>query len=163
MNKVTAQQIAKQIAQEPLEILKNVRDRVSGDQIPRQGEREKDIKTENYQTELQDKAKSSRLVEAYQRELDDIRRENLFKDLQRKISQGEETPLEDYPELSLEQKQVLKAQMEAVAKRTTANSQQTTTLVEPAAKKGRRLFNFGKKTEVKRQQTRVENIVPPSG
>lgn len=161
MNKTTAQKIAKQIAQEPLELLRTASDQVSGNQIPRQEEGQKEQKGESFQTELQDKSKASRLMEAYQRELIDIRREDLFKDLQRRISQGEEIPLENYVELSIEQKQVLKAQMEAVKNKPLAINHQP--LVEPAAKKGRRLFNFGKKTEVKRQQTRVENIVPPSG
>ena len=102
-------------------------------------------------------------MEAFQRELADIRKGELFKDLQRRIAQGEEISLQDYPELSLEQKQVLKAQMEAVkAQMLNAKNTNDKLLQEPAAKKGRRLFNFGKKQEVKRQQTRVENVVPPS-
>ena len=102
-------------------------------------------------------------MEAFQRELADIRKGELFKDLQRRIAQGEEISLQDYPELSLEQKQVLKAQIEAVKARDSKFQISDSNLVEPVAKKGRQLFNFGKKQEVKRQQQRVENIIPPSG
>ena len=162
MNKVTAQKIAKQLAQEPLEILKTAREQVVGNRSEESRIRE-EPKAPDFQSKLQDKIKSSRKMEAFQRELADIRKGELFKDLQRRIAQGEEISLQDYPELSLEQKQVLKAQMEAVKNQRLAISHKPLELIEPAAKKGRRLFNFGKKQEVKRQQTRVENVVPPSG
>jgi len=161
-----AQKIATQMAQEPLEILKTARGQVAGEQTPQdpsqsgQSENKPELK---YQQELQDKAKSGRRMEALDRELKDIERERIFKELQRRIAQGEEIPLEDYPGLSLEQKQVLKAQMEAVKTRSAKSGIQNAELQEPVAKKGRQLFNFGKKQEVKRQQTRVERIVPPSG
>lgn len=156
--------IIKQIAQEPLEILKTARSQVSGEkQVLPQEEIRKEAKAEDSGSQIQDKMKSTRLVEAYQRELTDIQKEELFKDLQRRIAQGEEIPLEDYPGLSLEQRQVLKAQMEAVKIRNAESGMQNVELQEPVAKKSRRLFNFGKKQEVKRQQTRVERIVPPSG
>ena len=162
MNKVTAQKIAKQLAQEPLEILKTAREQVVGNRSEESRIRE-EPKAPDFQSKLQDKIKSSRKMEAFQRELADIRKGELFKDLQRRIAQGEEISLQDYPELSLEQKQVLKAQMEAVkAQMLNAKNTNDKLLQEPAAKKGRRLFNFGKKQEVKRQQTRVENVVPPS-
>ena len=163
MNKVIAQKIAKQLVQEPLEILKTAKEQVVENQSEESGIRE-EPKAPDFQSKLQDKIKSSRRMEAFQRELADIRKGELFKDLQRRIAQGEEISLQDYPELSLEQKQVLKAQMEAVkAQMLNAKNSNDKLLQEPAAKKGRRLFNFGKKQEVKRQQTRVENVVPPSG
>ncbi len=162
MNKVIAQKIAKQLVQEPLEILKTAKEQVVENQSEESGIRE-EPKAPDFQSEIQDKMKSSRRMEAFQRELGDIKREKLFKELQRRISQGEEISLQDYPELSLEQKQVLKAQTEAVKNRDSRFQIPDSNLVEPVAKKGRRLFNFGKKQEVKRQQQRVENIVPPSG
>lgn len=156
-----AQTIAQQIAQEPLEILKNAREQVSGTNIQEPIKPEPQPEEQKKAFELQDKMMSARRMEAYQRELIDIRKEEVFKDLQRRISLGEDIPLENYTELTMEQKQVLKAQMEAVAAR--GKTIQPEAFQEPAARKGRRLFNFGKKQEVKRQQTRVENIVPPSG
>jgi len=162
MNKVTAQKIAKQIAQEPLEILKTAREQVAGNRNEESGIGD-EPKAPDHQGELQDKIKSSRRMEAYQRELTDIRKEELFKDLQRRIAQGEEIPLENYPELTMEQKQVLNAQKEAVKNRNEKSGMRNAELREPAPRKSRRLFNFGKKREVKRQQTRVESIVPPSG
>lgn len=157
-----AQKIAQQLVQEPAEILKTAREQIAGEKntgIPEKSE----PKIPDFQSELQDKTKASRLIEAYKRELEDIRRERLFKELQRRIAEGEEIPLHDFPELSPEQKQVLKAQMEAYQNQKSKLQNQDNELQEPQPKRSRRLFHFGKKTEVKRQQTRVEKIMPPSG
>lgn len=164
--KVLAQQIAKQITEEPVEILKNVKEQTIESETARQQDSQtaghpEESKTQTDQKSELDKLKSVRRIEALNREISDIQKQDLFKDLQKRISGGEEVPLEDYPELSMEQKQVLKAQMEAVKNQRIANSEQP--LIEPQTHKGRQLFNFGKKTEVKRQQTHVEKIVPPSG
>ncbi len=168
--KSLAQAIAKQMAREPLEVLKTARGQVSGEEISSPENFSQNLGSEDqkklihHQEELADKMKSSRRMEALNRELSDIQKQDLFKDLQRRITEGEEIPLEDYPELSIEQRQVLKAQMEAVRIRIeNVKLGSGKSLVEPAAKKGRQLFNFGKKQEVKRQQTHVEKIVPPSG
>lgn len=161
-----AKQIARQIAQEPLEVLKTASSQVAGGEGMPQSESQQRPTGEkpelSGQQELQDKAKSGRRMEALDRELKDIKRERIFKELQRKITQGQEVYLEEYPELSMEQRQVLKAEMEVVQNRR-AQASAEKPLQEPAAKKGRKLFNFGKKQEVMRQQTRVEKPVPPSG
>jgi hypothetical protein len=169
----TAQKIVKQVADEPLEILKNIPDQVVGGDRRPEGTQETTTQQANQgisqqkplqnPDELYDKQRSIRLVEAYQRELEDIRKQDLFADLQAKVSQGIEVPLQDFPTLSMEQKQVLKAQMEAVKVRRAKLGVQQSELVEPATRRSRRLFHFGKKQEVKRQQERVENLVPPSG
>ena len=78
MNKVTAQKIAKQLAQEPLEILKTAKEQVVENQSEESGIRE-EPKAPDFQSEIQDKMKSSRRMEAFQRELGDIKREKLFK------------------------------------------------------------------------------------
>jgi len=168
--KSLAQQVAKQMAREPLEILKSARDQAVGGETPSPENfspasgSEDQKKLIQHQGELNDRMKSSRRMEALNRELSDIQKKDLFADLQRRISDGEEIPLEDYPALSIEEKQVLKAQMEAVKiQKQNVQNQSANVLIEPGAKKGRKLFNFGKKTEVKRQQTHVEKIVPPSG
>ena len=167
--KSLAQQIAKQMAREPLEILKSAGGQVNGESFPsnenppQRQETSDQKKLEGHQNELQDKMKSTRRMEALNRELSDIQKQDLFSDLQRKISEGTEVPLEDYPELSMEQRQVLKAQMEAKKIQDSRIKNQESGLVEPAVKKGRQLFNFGKKTAVRREQTHVEKPVPPSG
>lgn len=165
--KTLAQKIAKQMAQEPLELLKSARNQVTGEQEPRQQDSEPARQDEalHEQKLAQDNAKSSRLIEAFQRELEDVRKQNLLKKLQQEIAEGKVIPLEDYPELSLEHKQVLKAQMEAVQIRmqNAKNENAKSGIIEVVSKKGRQLFNFGKKTGVKREQTHVEKVVPPSG
>ena len=164
-----AQAIAKQIAGEPLEVLKTAKEQTMGVEAAENPPTESNVsgmenKSANDQKEQIDKLKSARRIEALNREISDIKKQDLFKDLQERIANGEEVPLEDYPDLSIEQKQVLKAQMEAVkVQNSKLKVQSGGQLIEPQAHKGRQLFNFGKKQEVKRQQTHVEKIVPPSG
>lgn len=164
-----AAQIAKQMAREPLEVLKDAKEQTSGSLPPNiksesAGQNDDQKKLAEQQEKLNDQMKSTRRMEALNRELEDIRKQKLFAELQRRIAAGETVALEEYPDLSMEQKQVLKAQMEAVKKQIEAQSTQSqNTLVEPASKKGRQLFNFGKKQSMKQEQTRVEKPVPPSG
>jgi hypothetical protein len=164
-----AQQIAKQMAREPLELLKDAKEQTTGDTIGSPdhapGDQTDDQKklTEQ-QGKVNDQLKSGRRMEALNRELVDIHRRKQFAELQKRILEGEEIALEEYPELTMEEKQVLKAQMEAVKKQIEIQkAQDKSGLVEPAVKKGRQLFNFGKKQSVKNEQTRVEKPVPPSG
>jgi len=165
-----ARKIARQVAQEPLEVLKKAESQVTGSEtqspqeISPQGQNpDTQTKIAERQGQLRDKLKSGRRVEAYQRELDDIRKRDLFKDLQRRVSEGEEIPVEDYPELSMEQKQVLKAQMEAVRAQSAKQQAAGQNVLEvPRSKRGRR-FGQTRKQEVERQQTRVEKPIPPSG
>jgi hypothetical protein len=164
-----AQKIARQMAQEPLEVLKDVREQVAPQEIspqnPQQGQNsENQNKALADQQKNQDKMKSTRRMEALNRELSDIHKQDLFKDLQAKISQGTIVPLEDYPELSMEQKQVLKAQMEAVRTSRRQDAQASKQLEVPAIhSKPSRRFGAGQKQEAEKQQTRVEKPVPPSG
>jgi len=162
-----AQKIARRLSQEPLEVLKTARDQVTSLETshsnpqPNQINENQPKNVENQQ-KLQDKMKSGRRMEALNRELSDIHKQDLFKNLQGKISQGIEVPLEDYPELSMDQKQVLKAQTEAV-KNQMINEQMTNDkLIIPTSKRGRR-FGQTQKQEAEKQQTRVEKPVPPSG
>ena len=95
----------------------------------------------------------------YKQELDQIRRDNLFKELQRKIAEGEIIPLENYiNELSYEQREVLKAQMEAMKIRLEQENSQKPSFPEIVAKKGRGMFNKIKK----RNEQYVETRQPPS-
>jgi len=168
-----AQDLAKQIAQEPLEILREAGKQVAGGE---QDTKSQDIiqppdiqssesrpKTTHYQNELQDKAKSSRRIEALNQEIADIRKQDLFNDLQSRITEGEDIPLENYTELSMEQRQVLKAQEEAVKNR--IDKEQNTGLNEVPAihSKPSRRFGAWQRHEAEKQQTRVEKPIPPSG
>ena len=104
-------------------------------------------------------------MEALKREIEDIHKQDLFSDLQKRVSAGEEIPLENYSELTLDQKQVLKAQMEAVKfqkQQAEYAEVQGTGKLFGSAKKGRR-FGSGQKQEAEKQQTHVEKPVPPSG
>lgn len=131
----TAKTVAKQIAQnEPWEILKEAGRQVTGVE-PKQ---EPEIPQEQIaSTDIErDKIRSQRLMQAFQAELDDIKK---------KIQQEKA--------VKLQQEQMVQEQQKNVAP----------PLIEPAAKKGRRLFNFGKKTQMQRQQTQTERPLPPSG
>ena len=165
-----AQQIAKQMAREPVEILKDAKEQAIGEESFGQPDSQQfdDLdhqkKLLERQNEIQDKVKSSRRMEALDRELIDIRKQDLFKDLQRRISEGEDIPLEDYSELSMEEKQVLKAQMEVVKvqRQQAEYAQSQEGFRIPGSKRGRKMGS-GQKQEAEKQQTRVEKPVPPSG
>jgi len=161
--KTLAQQIAKQMAQEPLELLNNAREQTTGEELSGQPtpmpfepahDQQKAI---HEQQALQDTMKSSRLIEALNRELEDIHKQKIFKDLQEKIMNGEFVALEEYTELSMEQKQVLKAQMEAV------KNQKENMVTESAplfgASKPNRKMGAGQKQQAQKAQTRVEKPV----
>jgi hypothetical protein len=164
-----AQQIAKQMAQEPLEVLKTARDQVTSpeghidNQPPSQNIENSEKASENQQ-KLQDQMRSTRRMEALNQEIKDIHKQDLFKDLQDRIAQGEEVPIADFTELSMEQKQVLKAQMEAYKNQMSkVKNQNTLSEVPVMHSKPSRRFGAGQKQEAEKQQTRVEKPVPPSG
>ncbi len=163
-----AQQIAKQAAREPLEILKDVKEQTSGETLnpsvnPPDNQGEDRKKMVNDQEKIGDKIKSGRRMEALTREIEDIRKQSIFKDLQRRISEGEEVSLEEYSELSMEQKQVLMAQMEAVKNQKAMADKNALTEVPTVHSKPSRRFGAGQKSQAEKEQTRVEKPVPPSG
>lgn len=162
--KQSAQQLAKsaakKVAQESLEVLKSAREQVApipettreASNSPKQEADKGNIE----QKAAVDKQKSTSMLRAYENEISDIRREEVFKDLQRRISEGEDVSVLDYSELTAEQKQVLMAQQEAMKAQKTS---QKTEIPQISSKKGRRTFgNIG----VKRSQTQVEMRQPPS-
>ncbi len=166
--KSLAQRIAKQMAREPLEILNDAKEQTTGEELSGQensqsGNQEDQKKHVEHQNELADKQKSGRLIEALNRELDDIHKQKIFKELQARIAQGEEVPLEEYPELTMEQKQVLLAQMEAVKKQKAIQFAQGFSDVPAIKSKPSRRFGAGQKQQAQKEQTRVEKPVPPSG
>ena len=164
-----AQQVARQMAREPLEILKNAGDQLSNRQEVRPLDRgeatmvhEADPqKNINDAGVLNDKLKSTRLVEALNREIGDIQKQDLFKDLQRRITEGESVPIEDFQELSFEQRDVLKAQMEAYQnQKLNMKNQNESKSLFGSSKPNRKI---GQKQAAQKEQTRVEKPVPPSG
>ena len=165
----TANQVKKSIksfADEPLELLKSARSQVTGENAPSgeyPGESTEDPQKiqdeENYKVKKADS--DGRHLEALESELKDIRRQKIFNELMQRIQNGEDIPLEEFSQLSYEQKDVLKAQMEAIKKQKLNAESTNNQLVEPTAKKGRQLM--GQKQSAQKQTTRVEKPVPPSG
>ena len=164
-----SKKIAKQIAREPLEVLKSAAGQLNGEQMAyyegkfkeEAKEEKKDNKTEELKNK--DKAQASRTLQALEREIKDIRLDKLIKELQRKIANGEEISLESFSELSPEQKQVLQAQMEAVKQKQVTRDKEQAPLVEPKSKRARGSWLFGGKMAAERQKTHVEKPLPPSG
>lgn len=130
-----AQTIAKKIAQEPWEILKQAEDQITG--VGQEQKQETPVQQQEVSDNSErDKVRSQRLMQALQTELDEIKKKK-------------------------QQEKLFKQQQEQVAKEEEKKVEQP--LVEPAVKKGRRLFSFGKKTQMQRQQTQTERPLPPSG
>ncbi len=161
---------AQQMAQEPLELLKSAAKQITGvENLPNSNPKEQQQKPKeegdgvpqdekDYKKQVAEQ--DGRHLQALESELKDIRRQKLFNELMKRVQDGEDVPLEEFSELSFEQKDVLKAQMEAVKAR---NLQQTTSSVDmPTSKKGRKMGG-GQKGAAKKEETRVEKPVPPSG
>lgn len=152
-----AQSVARQTVHESNEFLKSVREQISPvPDLPKPNNLDKPREVE------ENKPKDLSFLNTYKSELDEIRRENLFKELQRKISEGEDVPIENYAmQLSSEQKDVLKAQLEAMKTQKEAlKAQQKESPLQVVAKKGRNAMMgmFKKKNE-----QHVEMRQPPSG
>ena len=150
---------------DPLELLKTAKDQIMGPENGQQQTQESITSQNNGPTAEENDYKQKiseqdgRHLQALETELKDIRRQKTFKSLMQKINSGIDVFLEEFSELSYEQKDVLKAQIEAVR---TRNSQPVTDqLIEPISKKGRQMF--GQKQSAQKQTTRVEKPVPPSG
>jgi len=138
-----AQTIAKKIAQEPWEILKQAGSQIAGTEQGQnqqeQGQQQENNNSFSQNQELiyqRDRVRSQRLMQALQTELEEIKKKK-------------------------EEEKLVKQQQEQVVQEQQKNLEPA--LVEPGVKKGRRLFNFGKKTQMQRQQTQTERPLPPSG
>jgi len=150
---------------EPLELLKAARSQISGEQEEQYYDPAQEAEKQKLQNEqiLKQQVDSSdqRHLEALQNEMIDIRRQKLFNDLIRRIQEGEDISVEEFQELTHEQRDVLKAHNEAAQKRKANEQNQQSGLVEPPSKRNRRLG--GQRKAAEKQQTRVEKPVPPSG
>jgi len=163
--KTLARQAAKQIAREPWEILEGAGKQITGVEQPSHSESHPPVPVPDEEARLQeqDKAQSARRMEVLDMELIEIGRQRIFNELQRKIQEGQEVFLNDITELSYEQKDVLKAQMEFI-KAQKDQMQNGGAVQEPAAKPSRRFaFGRGAKAQAQREQTKTERPLPPSG
>lgn len=169
--KSLAQQIARQMAQEPLEVLKDVKSQVTGaENLPsREHSPQAQASSQASSPEFQkkqaehDKLSTQRRMEALVRELEDIHKQSVFRELQKKIAEGEDVSVEEYIELSMEQKQVLNAQKEAVQKQIQSQRTQSANVLPMPTPKRSRKMGSSQKQEAEKQQQRVEKPVPPSG
>lgn len=135
-----AKQIARQMAREPLEVLKTAGRQVGG--------AEKGVPTQNVpeasspkEPSVQDKAR----IEAQgQRQLAALQAE--IKDIQKRKQQEEIAKVQQEQALITQQAQKERKEPPKVP-----------------SKPSRRLFGFGKKAQAERQKTRVEKPLPPSG
>ena len=142
--KTLAQQVAKQVAQEPLEVIKTGTQQITGmekasskpvqSQVPQTQPAPTPVDIEVLKQE--DQARSRQLHENLEREIKEIRQKQ-------------------------EQKKIMQAQAQAQAAVTT--EQQIKPLEQPAPKRSRKLFSFGRKADAERKKTRIERPLPPTG
>ena len=163
-----AQDTAKQIAKEPLELEKTALRQVGLSSSEKKDQQDQLADNEYSKAKEQDEqqkrveAKMQSLRQAFESELKDIRREKVFQELLQKISEGEVVNLADYNELTWEQKQVLHAQKLALQNRKSKTDQNHQDLSEPGAKRKKNLF-AGVKTRLARVQRKSEIRMPPTG
>ena len=134
--KSLAGQAAKQIAQEPLEILKQ-----AGKQLAGEGQKPMEVAPPTVETRVflgvppeekkRIQTRDTRLLQALEEEIKDIRKQKEME----------------------EQKRIEQLAPQVAPK----------PLVEPSTKRSRKLFSFGPKAQAERQKTRVERPLPPSG
>lgn len=159
-----AKNVVKNTFEEPLEILKESGRQIAGIPSPDADQAAPKLQENNLaEGHANDEVRSNRLIGALQREIEDIKKQDLIKELQAKISRGDEVPLSDYNELTIEEKQVLKAHMEAYKVQKSQSENRHLQEVPVVRSKPNRRFGAGQKHEAEKQQTRVEKPIPPSG
>jgi hypothetical protein len=159
-----AQTIAKQMAREPVEILRQAGGQIMRSEGSGQNGEEETKNSENADSggtlnEEEIKKKDLEKIRALEREINEIRRDGLYKELSGKIVRGEPVSLTDYTELVPEQKQVLMAQMEAVRRRNLTGSGNNRPLEQSSSKPSRRFLFGGGKLAARRQATKVEKPI----
>ncbi len=163
--KQNIKKMAQQFANEPLEILKTARKQITDEERgyeDKSDESKTEKQPQNQEYEKQIAEQDGRKLEALESELRDIRRQKLFNELLAKIQSGVEVSIEEFQELSAEQREVLKAHLENINAKKESDEKANIGFIEPNAKQGRRMV-FGKKQSAQKQTTRVEKPVPPSG
>lgn len=159
----------KQMGDEPLEVLKTAKKQVGMPESSSHDENTMDDYVPKEEKEPDEELKKE-VAESDRKNLNELESEirqisekKLFDTLLQRIQSGENVPVEEFQELSHEERAVLKAQLEATKNRM-SQQQAEKPLVEPQAKQSRRLGGFVKrKTQAEKQQTRVEMPLPPSG
>ena len=162
MKKQIAQTAAKQLAQEPLEILKAAQEMLSPQsQSPISTASGSHPEAVDQPDISQKSSTDLRRIEALNREIEDIQKEKLYQEILNKIESGEDIFVEGVAGLSENQKQMLVQRQQLV-------TQQKAMAVAPkvelaqTSKRGRR-FGANKKDVAKREETRVEKPTPTSG
>lgn len=160
---------SRKVAAEPFEILKSAKEQITPiNQIPKEKPMQPPSpnlsgKEESGVTGGQTATETYRVREL-ESEVKQIALSKLVSDLQRQISEGREISLESYSNIPIEQKQVLKAQMEAVGVRL-LQQEQTQESIEPSTKRSRRMQGAvkGMKGQMEKLKKKVETRMPPSG
>ena len=136
--KVFAQQAAKTIAQEPLEVVKSAGRQVTGQEGPRQFPGENIVSNEpvrresvSLEEERKIKERGDRILAALETEMEDIRRQKAQEEMQR-------------------------------LKPDKVEEEKDNVLVEPIPKRSRRLLS-GMKGQLSRLQRKTESRLPPTG
>lgn len=165
-SKKLAQDAAKKIAKEPLEVLKNVGPQVTGVETQKPAEDinvkgKETVTNKKFPSEAELVAKKEKLLAANRNELEAIKKQKTFEDLQEKIMNGEDVFLENYPDLPIEQKQVLKAQMEAISERN-EKMEPEEQLFEPGTKRKRGVA-FGMAGKIEKLKKKSEIRMGPGG
>ena len=140
--KQLAQDAARKIAKEPFEVLKTAGRQVSGMEAGEPASQETSQTSEPQGPKPEERAlsqkikeKDTRLIQALETEIKEIREKKERQEEEERIQVAQDAQKEEQPK----------------------------TLVEPATKKGRKLFGFGQKGQAEKLQTRVEKPIPPSG
>ncbi len=171
--KSAPQDIAKKVAEETSEVLDDVITQVLGKKDISNNSQNNDSSNflglnreasfSEEEKNRQKQADLSRLREL-ESEIEKIGIEKTIRELQEKIMAGETVYLENYPNIPIEQKQVLRAQMEAVRERLASQQQAQQPKSEPSTRLSRRLFGFGgSKKHAEDLQRSTETRMPPSG
>jgi len=161
--------VAKKMAQEPLEILKNAEETILSSQsqeiqkrMDGQVEQRSQVAAGNPEGGMK-KEKELRTMQALENEIRDIRINRTIEEIQKKISLGESVYFENYLELPPEQIEILKTQKEEMDKKRIYEAQMSGRgAIKSGSKRGRR-FGSSKKQVSDRESTRTENPTPPSG
>jgi hypothetical protein len=153
-----ARESFEKIKEEPGEVVKSAGEQLTGTQTS-----ESQVASEAYQVadeqrkQKVDRQKSQRLMSAHQKELEDIRKTELLREVQEKIQQGEAVSISDLAGISEEQKSNLRAQQDMVQENRKAQDmvKKSQGLQEPSTKRKRGIFQRAKK-KVEQMKTRIE-------
>ena len=174
-SKQLAKDTARKIAGEPLEVLKQAGAQVVGQESV---SKTSDLNTQGAAGEINSQSQSNLpnaeevkkkdlgRIKELEEEAKRIRRDNLFNNLQARISAGEDISLENITELSWEEKQVLQAQIEAVkVRKLQQDAEATGNIVESTARPSRKLGKAlkGMKAQLDKLTRKSEIRMPPSG